>query len=237
MKNKLTAGIIFYNDPPEVFEMTLKALKKFKIPIVAIDGVYKEFPHEKPYSNNGCIDLAKQYADFYIPANPWGWQNQAVKRSVYLKVLDVGSYVFHVDADEELFQFENIPKLEKDHYIVFIRYHKCDSPSIRIHKVNYDTQYLYAHYRLYRLRLHDPRYPDSGVVTKAHSIINNVKERLPDVKLHHWKDRRSDERKGLKKIYYETRMEMKNDGNWPKVETCTQCTKTFTGQSCPYCGI
>jgi len=233
----LTAGIIFFNDKPEIFEKTLKALKKHNIPIVAIDGKFKEFPGEVAHSTNGCIELAKQYADCYISAPKWGWETQAQKRTMYFKVLPVNSYVFHVDADEELVLFKNIPKLIEDHYIVFIRHGGTDSPSIRVHKVNYDTQYLYSHYRLYRLRLHDPRYPDSGVVTKAHSIINTVKTRIPGIILLHRTHERSDERKELKNIYYKTRNEMLNSGEWPKEETCTQCGRIFRASTCPWCKI
>lgn len=99
----ITACVIFYNDQP-LLEECLKSLKN--VNIVAIDGAFTDFPHDKPYSTDGSLEVAKKYADVVVETDiPWA--TQVDKRNEYLKYVPDGDTVIVIDADEEL--WGNIP--------------------------------------------------------------------------------------------------------------------------------
>lgn len=114
----ILACVIFYNDEIELIENCFKSLKGKVDRILAVDGAYKEFPHDKPYSTNGALEIAKQYADCVIETKE-AWHDQATKRNQYLIHENENDYYFIIDADEVL--SGNIPKdLKEDVYKLFI---------------------------------------------------------------------------------------------------------------------
>ena len=70
-----------YNEA-EYLEEALKAVKG-KGKIVIVDGAYKKFPHQIPYSTDGSLEIAKKYTDIIIETKE-PWQSEIFKRNQYL---------------------------------------------------------------------------------------------------------------------------------------------------------
>jgi hypothetical protein len=95
----IQGSVIIYNDTPALVEACLKSLLPICDTIIAIDGAFKEFPHDKPYSTDGSLDVARHYADMTIEAlEPW--KDQATKRNAYLTLRNPRDYYFILDTDE-----------------------------------------------------------------------------------------------------------------------------------------
>lgn len=93
----ITACVIFYNDGPDLLERCLKSLKGKVDRIVCVDGPFKEFPHKKHFSTDGCVDIALLYGDHLIDGRVW--EDQPLKRNAYL--LGGTDYYLVIDSDEE----------------------------------------------------------------------------------------------------------------------------------------
>jgi hypothetical protein len=110
------ACVIFYNDGVELFEQCLKYIKGKVDKIVAIDGAFKEFPHSKVQSTDGCLGLARKYADEVITTKK-PWADQIEKRNAYLTLKDSKDFYFIIDADEKLDgELPDTSTLEEDAY-------------------------------------------------------------------------------------------------------------------------
>jgi hypothetical protein len=78
------------------------------------DGAYKNYPHEKPYSTDGTIDLIKKFPDvenkikLFECTTPYG--NQIEKRTLMFKTGKEGDYFFKLDGDEYITNAEEIRK-------------------------------------------------------------------------------------------------------------------------------
>jgi len=156
---EIWAGIIFYNDIPQILESCLKSCKEAGLKIIAIDGAFQEFPlvnSQKLYSTDGCYELAREYADIFVPCPVNGWFNQAEKRSEYFRQAPVGSYVLVIDADESLWDCGGInPDLEDDIYKIgivssVIHTYTC---MVRCYKVYEDLRYEDRHCSVVRTDL------------------------------------------------------------------------------------
>lgn len=189
-KTKIYVGIIFYNDDLFLFENCLKSIKKFNLPIVAVDGRYHEFlpgPSEEPYSNLECINLARKYCDVLI-TNEEPWKDQVAKRNSLLQSF-YGDYCLFIDADEELVKYE-IGNLEEDLYMVDI--------------VDMKYRFREPHYRFCRstMQLKDKHYfkkpeiKDGKIVGPRQNIV-----------LNHFKHCRNEDRIKQKQYYYQNRLE------------------------------
>lgn len=185
------AGLIFYNDTPDLLQKSLVALKDSGLQVIAIDGAYREFMDQdrtgqaKWYSTDGCIDVARAQASLYIPAPPWGWTDQAHKRSEYMQLIPDGDFVLIMDGDEILHKCEIDPgKFTDDVYA--LNMYRADGEfaykSIRIYRIYPDLKYQYQHCRIYRMRMHDPKYIQSGCVTKAQGGLNALRKVAMDAK-------------------------------------------------------
>lgn len=174
----LIASIIFYNDTPELLEKSLKAIKASNIDIIAIDGAFREFPKsdkERYYSTDGCIDIAKKYADLYIPAPKWEWVDQAHKRSTYFQLIPDGDFCIVLDGDEFLHPCEIDPNQWTENIYMCQLHRSADdgwSNSVRIYRIFPDLKYMGQHSRIYRIFNHNPKETVSGSVVQSHG--NNV---------------------------------------------------------------
>lgn len=204
--------VIFYDDEPELLERCLMSLKVNSIPIIAIDGAFKEFPHTQVWSRNRTRDIAVGLAEIFIPACLGGWQDQMTKRNVYLDIARE-HYVLVLDADEELTQWVE-PDLTENFYAVKIQNEDHIMPAPRLFRVSPALQYMGKHYTLMN--------GDKIVCEKyANQTISDI------VIKHHI--RKDNERITNKRLYYGSRTEAIG-----KVRKCL-CGYTYKGNICPIC--
>ena len=69
--------------------------------IWVFDGAYKNYPHTKPYSTDGTLDIVKKYPKVKLYTNNnKAWESQIEKRSAMFKDGKPGDYFFKLDGDE-----------------------------------------------------------------------------------------------------------------------------------------
>ena len=95
----------------------LFSLRKVVDYIVLVDGAYDLFPSDVPYSTDGTLAIAAEFADEVIETTA-PWQSEIVKRNEYL-VGKPGDYYLVVDADEEV--IGSMPTLENEDYQVMLK--------------------------------------------------------------------------------------------------------------------
>lgn len=90
--------------------------------VVVVDGVYRLFPHEVPWSTDATREIARAYGVEWVPC-PVGedgelraWETQVEKRTAYL-VGEEGDWYFHIDADERL--VGELPEMEDGQHYAF----------------------------------------------------------------------------------------------------------------------
>jgi hypothetical protein len=218
MQKPVWAGVIYYNDGPEMLEICLKAVLACNIKIVAVDGAFKEFPHENHRSTDGCREIAKSLSTVHIEALPdRPWNDQAEKRNQYFQAIPINDYCFVLDADEVLRPFD-ATKIHFNKNIYRVMMHsdsakKKEFSTIRVYRIYEDLRYLYQHCRLYRTTLHDPqRDMESGCVVSAHGPNNMIHPLLIDergdrVFFDHFNHLRPEDRIKMKDEYYNKRQE------------------------------
>lgn len=98
---RIIACVIFYDEVsllPECLE-SLKSVDEIRM----VDGVYADFPHEKPFSTDGSIEVIESYAEKGLPITlirtEDAWPDEPTKRSAYFSE-DPGDWYFIIDADE-----------------------------------------------------------------------------------------------------------------------------------------
>jgi len=104
--------------------------------LVVVDGAYKEFPHDKPYSTDGTIEVAHELADIVIETKE-AWENEEIKRSQYFIGKEDDVYIV-VDADETI-QGKISEGITEDHWILLRRTNTPEKP-----------------YYIYRIHVHKP---------------------------------------------------------------------------------
>lgn len=178
----MIACVVFYNDA-ELLDRCLKSLSSKVDNIIAIDGAYKDFPHDKPYSTDGSIDVARKYTDNVITVNK-AWETQVDKRNRYVQEIPVGESFIVIDTDEVLVA----DKLPEGNWKVKIKAMKeggIDYYWERIFKKTPGWQYYKTHMT----------YKDDNGIIKPHFPI------AEGVVIEHYLDDRDEERKRLKEIY------------------------------------
>lgn len=95
----VTACINVFNDV-EWLEKCAASLQGKVKAIVVVDGAYEGFPHDKPYSTDGTIELARQFADIVVTKDT-AWESETVKRNHYVKYVPKNEWWLRIDADEE----------------------------------------------------------------------------------------------------------------------------------------
>ncbi len=169
-------------------ERCLKSLVGKVEKIIVIDGAYKEFPHEKPYSTDGTIETARQYADVIVTANE-PWENEIVKRNFYLRFVPVGTYWLRIDGDETL-EGEFPKDMTEDAYMMLL-YRTDKVGPYPIHAVFKRTEHSY-----YYGTNHAVHNGNKLLVKENATILGRAALR------HHIQDSRSDERIARKGEYY-----------------------------------
>lgn len=92
----LVGCIITYNDMPLIKEC-VESLNVDRL--IVVDGRYKDFPGDNPYSTDGTLEyLYSKGAEVINAAN----LAEVDKRNIYLKDLKDGDTVINLDADEVL---------------------------------------------------------------------------------------------------------------------------------------
>lgn len=225
--------LIYFNDGPKMLEDSIMAMKRANLEVVTVDGAYREFPHERHFSTDGCTDVAKSLASIHIDA-PKGrpWDDQAEKRNTYFEAIDTGDYGIVIDADEMLLpcDFKKIQLTEPIYRIMLISVStkRVHFSTVRVYKKYPDLKYLYQHCRIYRADQHFPEKDmESGVQVSAHSGKNGKYPILGchtggEVTIEHLCHQRPEERLKDKTAYYQTRAEAKMGYARPKNETGIQ---------------
>lgn len=183
---KITAVNVFYNDSPFLLERALKSIRNHVDYILAIDGVYREFPinGSKPWSTDGCLEIAKQYADRVIEAKV-PWYDQVAKRNAYFRLESEDDWYFIIDSDEE---FEGkLPRdnLDKNIYNIPLKTFKENmnpmiSKGARFIKHINGIRYAYKHAFIWH---------KESIINRDEFNINNIGE-LDTCCINHYPDER-----------------------------------------------
>ena len=92
---------IFYDDNLDLLERCLASLRARVDTLVAVDGAFASFPHERASSSEAHLQVARRYADvLWTTGVPW--HDEVEKRNAYLEHVDNGDWALVLDADEEL---------------------------------------------------------------------------------------------------------------------------------------
>ena len=193
---------IFFEDDPEMLRRSLTSLRQHCDYILAIDGPYKDFPHDKCYSTNGCIEVAQELADKVVVNKRWPWKSQCEKRNAYLNRPGLDNYYLILDTDEYLEGNWTRTGLTKDTYAIKLYDQQQDNSrkyyewQIRIVKAFDDLVYKEKHSWLWH---------GNHILTQ--NIYNQVFDEIPTLSLIHDKIHRSDARKKDKEKHYAFRHE------------------------------
>lgn len=84
------------------------------------DGAYKQYPHEKPYSTDGTIEIAKSFEKVKVFETDVAYENQIVKRTKMFENAREGDYIFKLDGDEYITNPERIREfLDKGYDVIW----------------------------------------------------------------------------------------------------------------------
>ena len=154
--------------------------------LVVVDGAYRGFPHEKPFSTDGTCAIAAEFADEVIEADA-AWTDEIVKRNQYL-VGKSGDYYLVVDADEE-FSGAMPPLVDDDYEIELRRTDDIDPyPVYRVFKHREGIKYKGTHHALW---------------VDGELLNHRPIKTLEGCHLKHYIGERDERRKLDKGIYYE----------------------------------
>jgi len=81
---------------------SIQSIYQFVDKIVAVDGAYFAFPHNKPYSTDGTLEYLRSLKKVELIETQSEWIDQCEKRSEYFKHGSTGDFYFIIDADEEV---------------------------------------------------------------------------------------------------------------------------------------
>jgi hypothetical protein len=213
---EIYAGVIFFNDGPELLSDCLMALKANGIKSICVDGAYSNFPLGKDeiaeHSTDGCLEVANRLGWKVEIAPAGGWSSQVEKRNVYFEKCPSKKHLIVLDADEVLRPIaKDFEVPAGDAFkITECRWANADNcqmiEAIRLYKVYSDLRYIYQHCRVYRTNLHNTKILDSGIVTKAHGYPNTSRDKVPII-FDHYRFKRPAERMKRKREFYGSRGE------------------------------
>lgn len=157
--------------------------------IVIVDGAYKKFPHKSPESTDGTIEIARKYADVFIPCGrkrigftPWGlewnkrrqvfgairrerlapepWKSEIEKRNEYLSGREGDVYLV-VDG-HEIWRGELDPTIVGN-WRIKVKRAEGDASMEKMFRHYEGIHYAETHYKLWvdgkPLNLDVPEYP------------------------------------------------------------------------------
>lgn len=169
-------------------EGCLRALKEQVDKIVVVDGAYRDYPHGKPYSTDGTVEIARQYADVVIETKR-AWYSEIVKRNRYIKELEIGDYAIVIDGDEILEGDVKPQLIEPDYQISLARIDCVPSyPIYRIFKMREGLRYWKSHATLF---------------IKGRMLNRKSLPVLKDCRLKHLTSGRNKQRQLQKQEYYD----------------------------------
>jgi len=223
VKNKIYACVIFYNDGIEMLKRCFESCKKAGLPIIAIDGKFREF--EGPsFSNkehdNFMFDWGKNRKDDILITG-FEYKDQMEKRNEYLSICKKfdADYCLVIDADEELINGDKMDwdSLTEDTYMTAM----TDSQNtnwylhtIRIHKIYPDLEYRNRHSFLYRTdQIADPNDLNSGLKKREFKDMYASNRNGDSLIIKHYAAERSKVRKQQDQDYVNVRTESRNNCN------------------------
>lgn len=84
------------------------------------DGAYKQYPHEKPYSTDGTINICKKFQKVKVFETDVEYEDQITKRSKMFENARDGDYIFKLDGDEYVTNPERIREfLDKGYDVIW----------------------------------------------------------------------------------------------------------------------
>lgn len=120
--------------------------------IVVVDGAYEGFPHEQPYSTDGTLELAEQYADVVVRTKH-AWKNEIVKRNYYIQFVPDNAWWLRIDADEELVGDFRTFRPEPDQLAGYMRIKRVDMddsfPVMCLYKKGETSRYYGTHHSVW----------------------------------------------------------------------------------------
>ena len=101
--NRIIACFNVFNEA-EHFEKALRSVLDFADEVIIVDGAYKDYPHERPWSTDGTLQIAARYwaeneGRIKIVYTADAYESQIEKRNIYLRMVKDGDYVMVVDGD------------------------------------------------------------------------------------------------------------------------------------------
>ena len=115
--------------------------------VIVVDGAYRSFPHTKPYSTDGTLDIARAWGARVVAVSK-AWPDQIAKRTFCLGLAPV---VLVLDADEIL--YGPLPTLPADADVgwVWLRSPIYDAPYAepRLFRVGPGWHYDKRHHWIY----------------------------------------------------------------------------------------
>ncbi|MDO8885725.1 hypothetical protein [Candidatus Oleimmundimicrobium sp.] len=108
----MKACYIVYNSKEVLEKYFLTVYERFDS-VIVVDGAFKDYPHQVPYSTDGTIEFLKGFENVTLVETRTAWESQAEKRSVWLDFLEDNEWFFYVDDDEELIKL-NLDNLDEE---------------------------------------------------------------------------------------------------------------------------
>ncbi len=103
---KIVAAVNYFDEPLEHTDRLLESLQGFVDGVVLVDGAYRLFPHDIPYTDEKRLNTIHETSvlldlNMTIVSIETAWTNQTTKRSYMMNAAaDAGDYVLVIDADE-----------------------------------------------------------------------------------------------------------------------------------------
>jgi len=198
----IVAAIITYNDIP-ILEKCIDSIYNKVDRIIVIDGKYKDFPGESPYSTDGTleyVDWLSRMEEGKISLIKAKDYLEVDKRNLYFKFLNNGDTFLNLDADEIL--TGNIPKLDTDIGIIMIGERNQTKRHLRT--IRFFIYRKGLHYWGRHTLILDG---DDKVFADLQHVGNGyTSKKIWDFELIHRNDLRSVERDNDKKEYYKILM-------------------------------
>jgi len=123
----ITTCILTYNNESTIAK-TIVSAAKYSNRIIIVDGAYKDFEQDKPYSTDATIDVAKGYTGVEVVTTERCYDTEAEKRNIYLDLLNNGDLFLSLDSNEVLEDLDVDRIDDKD----LISYLKIELPNRQI---------------------------------------------------------------------------------------------------------
>lgn len=115
--------------------------------VIVVDGAYKDFPCQRPYSTDGTIEIARRWGAEVVEVRT-AWPDQVAKRTL---TLGLAPLVFVLDADELL--YTDMPLLPEGYDVgwVWVRSPIYPAPYLepRVFRVRPGWHYDKRHHWIY----------------------------------------------------------------------------------------